>query len=260
VANNYTAPRMVLAGAGAITHQQLVDLAQKHFGKLPTHGPEEVHKEPARYTGSSIFVREDDYDNLHIAYGFRTAGWADPDQFPLIVLQSYLGSWNANCLNGAFSSSPLVSKIAENDMASSVTTFNTQYSDTGLFGVYLVSHQPTWATPLVQHVQNTLAYVSIHVDEQLLEQAKRQALATLLGNFDGSTALCEDIGRQVTSYGRHICAAEIRARIEAVNSITIQAVANRYFWDQDCVMAAIGPTYGLPDYPIMRTRTYLSRF
>jgi len=36
ISNNYTADRMVLVGAGGVDHQELVDLAQKHFGSLPT--------------------------------------------------------------------------------------------------------------------------------------------------------------------------------------------------------------------------------
>jgi processing peptidase subunit beta len=261
VLNNFTAPRMVLAGAGAITHQQLLQLGEKHFGSLPTSGREPVSLEPARYVGSSIVVREDDYDYLHLAYGFHTAGWSDADHFPLLVIQSYLGSWNSsNASVGVFSSSPLISKIAEHDLASSVTTFNTQYSDTGLFGVYAVSHQPTWASPMMEHVQDTLSYLAIHVDEQLLEQAKRHALSALLAKFDGSTALCEDIGRQMISYGRHMEIREIRARIMAVDAKAVKACANRYFWDQDFALAAIGPTYGVADYTVMRNRTYLSRF
>ena len=36
IKNNYTADRMVLVGAGGIPHEKLVELADKHFSKLPT--------------------------------------------------------------------------------------------------------------------------------------------------------------------------------------------------------------------------------
>jgi hypothetical protein len=36
IKENYHAHRMVLAGAGAVKHEQLVDLANKHFSGLPT--------------------------------------------------------------------------------------------------------------------------------------------------------------------------------------------------------------------------------
>jgi processing peptidase subunit beta len=39
---HYTAPRMVVAGAGAINHAQLTELADKSFGGLPTNPPDSL--------------------------------------------------------------------------------------------------------------------------------------------------------------------------------------------------------------------------
>jgi processing peptidase subunit beta len=53
---HYTAPRMVIAGAGAINHQELCSLASQHFGKVPTtpKGSIQVAMDPAVFTGSDI--------------------------------------------------------------------------------------------------------------------------------------------------------------------------------------------------------------
>jgi len=54
IKNHYTAPRMVIAGAGAIEHGQLCDLASQHFGGLPTapSNAAAVAMDPAVFTGS----------------------------------------------------------------------------------------------------------------------------------------------------------------------------------------------------------------
>ena len=57
IQTQYTAPRMVVAGAGAIDHNQLCDLADQHFGSLPTTPSSsgsavDVAMEPAVFTGS----------------------------------------------------------------------------------------------------------------------------------------------------------------------------------------------------------------
>ena len=48
IKTNYTADRMVLVGAGGIPHQELVDLADKHFSSFPSAAPPDatsiVHK------------------------------------------------------------------------------------------------------------------------------------------------------------------------------------------------------------------------
>ncbi len=53
---HYTAPRMVIAGAGAINHEELCALAATAFGSLPTapKGSIEVAMDPAVFTGSDI--------------------------------------------------------------------------------------------------------------------------------------------------------------------------------------------------------------
>ena len=54
ISTHYTANRMVIAGAGAVDHNELCDLAAKHFGGLPTVAPgaAAVAMEPAIFTGS----------------------------------------------------------------------------------------------------------------------------------------------------------------------------------------------------------------
>ena len=54
IKTQYTAPRMVVAGAGAVNHDELCGLAAEHFGALPSVPPKgvEVAMEPAVFTGS----------------------------------------------------------------------------------------------------------------------------------------------------------------------------------------------------------------
>jgi mitochondrial-processing peptidase subunit beta len=58
---HYTANRFVIAGAGAIDHKQLVELTEKHFGKLPAQPTGALAKtfDPAIFTGSDKRIRFD---------------------------------------------------------------------------------------------------------------------------------------------------------------------------------------------------------
>jgi len=55
---NYRAPRMVLAGAGGVKHDELVKLANKHFGSLSgsndNMGPPLTR---CRFTGEILFSK-----------------------------------------------------------------------------------------------------------------------------------------------------------------------------------------------------------
>jgi mitochondrial-processing peptidase subunit beta len=53
VATHYTAPRMVIAGAGAVNHDELCGLAAQYFGSVPaTSSLPAAAMEPALFTGS----------------------------------------------------------------------------------------------------------------------------------------------------------------------------------------------------------------
>ena len=261
IRRHYTAPRMVIAGAGAVEHDQLVKLAEKLFANVPSAPPQgqEPYMEPARFTGSDILIRYDDMPLAHVTLAYQTAGWTDPDNFPLMLIQTMLGSWDKSIHGGMHSSSRMVSNVAKWELAQSVSTFNTQYSDTGLFGVYAVA-EPTTLNNLTWAISDALTTLCYTVDDVLLAEAKNQLKMNLLSHLDGSTVICEDIGRQMLTYGRRMHPVEVLARIDAVDRNAVKQAANRFFFDRDHALAAIGPIWELPDYNYIRSRSHFARY
>ncbi|CAF1361722.1 unnamed protein product, partial [Didymodactylos carnosus] len=95
VSTHYKAPRIVLAAAGGINHEQLVKLGEEHFGKLKAGYDAEVPDLlPCRFSGSEIRHRDDDIPLAHIAICTEGTGWADADTIPLMVASTIVGSWD----------------------------------------------------------------------------------------------------------------------------------------------------------------------
>ena len=84
---HYKGPRIVLAGAGGVDHNELVKLANEHFGNIKaTYDSSQVPElKPCRFTGSDIRVRDDSMPLAHVAIAVEGAGWANPDNIPLMV-------------------------------------------------------------------------------------------------------------------------------------------------------------------------------
>lgn len=90
VNQHYKGSRMVLAGAGGVDHDQLVKLADKHFGNVTNtyEGTDIPIPSPCRFTGSDIRVRDDDMPFVYAAIAVEGAGWSNPDNIPLMIANS----------------------------------------------------------------------------------------------------------------------------------------------------------------------------
>jgi len=253
-ANNYVAPRIVIAGAGAVDHGQIVKLSEKLFGGIPSKPKQHVPKEPARFTGSDIRVRFDDNPEAHIAYAFPVAGWHDPDSFTLLVIQELIGTLTKDT-DGSLSPSPLIQKLAKDDLAKTLTAFNTLYSDIGLFGVYATA-EAIGQDDLMYYITEHLTKFAYGIDEARLADAKNSLKLKLLAQMEDSTQVADEVGRHLLTYGRRVHPVESLARIDAVDAGAIKRCANRYLYDRDPALAAVGPIYELPDYNFLRRRTY----
>ena len=260
IQTHYTAPRIVVAGAGAIDHTELAQLAEKHFGNLrsSTDGLDTLTNDPAVFTGSDLRIREDTQPLAYTAIAFESAGWASPHAFPLMVMQTLLGCWDRTSGSGANMASQLCNTVAEKHLAHSIMSFNTCYKDTGLFGVYAVS-EPTSLQDLMFYTLESMVSLCHNVTEEDVARARTQLKATMLSQLDGSSQICEDIGRQMLTYGRRMSPAEVFARIDAVDVNEVKKTAQEFISDQDIAVAGLGAIHELPDYNWLRRRTYWVR-
>ncbi|KAF7331500.1 hypothetical protein MKEN_00028900 [Mycena kentingensis (nom. inval.)] len=261
IKTNYMADRMVLVGAGGVDHAELVKLAEKNFGALPT-SPKPIRlgvssSPKPNFVGSEVRLRDDELGLAHIAIAVEGVGWSSPDYFPMMVLQSIFGNWDRSLGSAPHLSSRLSSIVFQNNLANSFMSFSTSYSDTGLWGIYLVSENLMNLDDLSHFTLREWARMSISPTSVEVERAKSQLKAGLLLGLDGTTAIAEDIGRQIVTTGRRMSPQQTEQAVDAVTLDDITRVAKKYLWDKDIAIAAVGNIEGLLDYN--RIRADMSR-
>ena len=254
IASNYAAERMVLAAAGGVDHDALVKMAESAFGKLPAK-TSIMKPEPGLYTGSEVRMRDDDMDTAHIVISLKGASFTSPDYFPLLVAQTIVGNWNRTMADGSFLSSKLAQNVAEHGLAHSFTSFNTAYTDIGLWGIYLVSDRRYELDDLVYLVQQEWVRLCLGVTEAEVERAKNQIKATMMLSLDGTMAMAEDIGKQLLVFGRHYSLQEMFKMVDAITADTVKNVCSEYLYDRCPAVAAFGPIESCPDYNRIRAST-----
>ncbi|OAN45354.1 M16 family metallopeptidase [Magnetospirillum moscoviense] len=241
---HYSAPRMVLAAAGRIDHDQLVEAADKAFANLATTAePEQV---AARYVGGD-YREERDIEQVNLVVGFDGVSYDDADYYPASVLSILLGGGM---------SSRLFQEIREKrGLVYSIYSFASSYADGGLFGIYAGTGEDEVAE-LVPVLCDEVVKICAGVSGDELQRARAQLKASILMSLESTSSRCEQVARQLLVYGRPIPTAEVVEKVEAVESTDIIRVAKRLFATTPTI-AAIGPLGQLESYEKMAQRLKL---
>ncbi|KAF1943550.1 hypothetical protein EJ02DRAFT_400272 [Clathrospora elynae] len=264
IKTNYTADRMVLVGAGGIPHAQMVDLAEKYFGSVPSE-PQDYsaksiaaeQKQKPDFIGSEVRLRDDTMGTANIAIAVEGVSWSDPDYFTALVTQAIVGNWDRAMGTSDYLGSKLSNFVSQNALANSFMSFSTSYSDTGLWGIYLTTSNLTQIDDLVHFTLREWSRLSMNVSSAEVERAKAQLKASILLSLDGTTAVAEDIGRQIVTTGRRLSPEEVERVVGRITEKDVMNFAKNKLWDRDVAVSAVGQIEGLFDYN--RIRNDMSR-
>lgn len=231
----YTVDNVVVAAAGNVDHPELCSLAEK-FADLG--GTETEPRRPvAAYRGGDY--REGRHlEQLHLVMGFEGVGFADPAYYAQSVLSTLLG--------GGMSSRLFQEVREKRGLAYSIHSFNSHYSDTGLFGIY-AGTGPGDAAELIPAVCDEILGVLSKLPEEEVERAKAQLRASLLMGLESTANRCEQVGTQMLVFGRPVPPAEVVSHLAEVDAASIQAAATRMLAAPP-TLAALGPLAGLEEY------------
>ncbi len=233
---HYAASNVVVAAAGALEHEAVLDLVARHFADLPAAPPPAA--EPARYAGGE-FRESRDLDQVHIMLGFPGVAYGEADFYPALLLSTLLG--------GGMSSRLFQEVREKRGLVYSIYSFTAPYKDGGLFGIYAGTGEHE-AAELVPVTLQELHKVQQSVSEVELARARAQVKASLLMSLESTGSRCEQLARQMQVFGRLIPTAETVARLTAVSVEDVSRAAARLFRAAP-TLAALGPSGQVPGLP-----------
>ena len=241
MAGHYHAGRMILAAAGKLEHDALVERASRLFSGLSRGEP--VPPPPARYRGGD-FRGEEDHEQVHLVLGVPGLPLGHPDQFAMAALSTVLG--------GGMSSRLFQEVREKRGLVYSIYSFHAGFADSGLFGVYAGTGEKSLKelTPLIF---DEIAGVAKSVAPEELARAKAQLKADVLMSLESTSARAEQIARQLTIYGRIFPPAEVTAMIEKVGEADLARCA-ALLLKGPLTVTTLGPAKTLESYEKLSAR------
>ncbi|ODV94114.1 hypothetical protein PACTADRAFT_50994 [Pachysolen tannophilus NRRL Y-2460] len=255
ITTNYKGDRMVLVGAGCVDHEELVNFAQQSFGHVPKSTQAAPLGTPRGklpvFYGDEVKINDLSLPTSHVVLAVEGVSWNAPDYFTALVTQAIVGNWDRAMNYGSNSPSPLASSVSNNGnpLANSYMSFSTSYSDIGLWGIYLVTDKNANLKPLIDSVlQEWQRIRNGNISNDEVETAKSQLKGSLLLSLDGSTAIAEDIGRQIVTTGHRLSPEEVFQRVNKINKDDVIAWANWKLTNKPIAIAALGNVESLPSH------------
>lgn len=237
----YTAPRTVLAAAGNIDHDAFVRLAERHFAGLSRVQPE--LPEEASYRGGE-FREARDLEQVHVLLGFNGVPYDHPHFYSTAVLSTLLGGGM---------SSRLFQEIRERrGLVYSIYSFASSYTDGGLFSIYAGTGADEVAE-LIPVMCDEVMRVTDGVGDAELARARAQLKAGILMSMESTSSRCEQLARQVLTYGRPLPMDELVDHIEAVDAAKVRDAAALVLRGEP-TLAVLGPVGRVEPYDAVRRR------
>lgn len=213
----YTLPRIVVAVAGNVEHEHVVELLRSALAERLTG---DAHPEPPR-SGRARLPRQrslalctDDSEQAHLLLGCRTFDRHDDRRFTLGVLNAALG--------GGMSSRLFQEVRERRGLAYSVYSGTSSYGDTGTLSVY-AGCQPSRLGEVAEVIREMLATVAAEgLTEAEVARGRGQLRGGLVLSMEDSAARMSRLGRAELNHGEHLSVERVLERIDAV---TTEAVA-----------------------------------
>lgn len=126
---NYTADKIIVALAGPIAYQKVVEQSIKFLGDIPLSKNNSIRTEPNLSNFKIEKEIQKDINQVHICLARKTFGVKDKRRSQLALL---------NMILGGMTTSRLFQKIREEEaLAYNTTSFVNNYYDASIFGIYL---------------------------------------------------------------------------------------------------------------------------
>ncbi|HEV8532845.1 MAG TPA: pitrilysin family protein [Methylomirabilota bacterium] len=228
----YTPGRVVVAVAGHVEHDQVVDCFARRFEAFARATPPPPPVEtPSLQPGIDMHSRP--LEQVQVIMGFPGVSDTDPQRYALYLL---------NDIVGGSMSSRLFQEVRERQgLVYSVHSGTQQYRDTGILYFYAGTDPANFGKVLKAFVREVRALKKDGVTAEELRRAKDHLKGNLLLSLESSSSRMNRLARQELRFGAFHSIDDMLGEIDGVRPEEVEALIHRVLDEEQMALVTLGP-------------------
>ncbi len=228
----YVGHNILIAAAGNLEHQQIVNQIEQSFSVVAPGVPNNVCTLPEYSPGVQVAAKE--LEQTHFCLGCKAFPQNHDDRFTLHLLNSILG--------GSMSSRLFQKIREERGLAYSIYSYLNTHSDAGSLVVYGGTRPDDLQDTLSLVLEQFSDLCIGNIDHDELQMAREQMKGTLLLSLESSDNRMTRLAKNEIFLGHQPEIKDIIAEIDKVTVESLQRVARQLMTDDSLNLHVTGPT------------------
>ncbi len=218
--DRYQPWNLLVAVAGNIEHEKVVEIVKRYFGEVQSKEQEEQDQRLNDYQPDQKTYTKP-IEQTHLIIGRRGLNFDHDDKYRLLLANTVLG--------GGMSSRLHQNVREQHGYCYSINTFNQSYKDTGLFGIY-VGTDYDYLDHVRELINKELKKIREEtIPEQELREAKAQLKGKLVLSLESTSNRMSRLAKSELYYDRFITIDELIQEIDSVEEEEIKRFAVDFF-------------------------------
>ncbi len=228
----YTPGRVVVAVAGHVEHEQVVDCFARRFEAFSRETPPS-HPMEAPTLQPGIDMHSRPLEQVQVVMGFPGVSETAPQRYALYLL---------NDIVGGSMSSRLFQEVRERQgLVYSVHSGTQQYRDTGVLYFYAGTDPANFGKVLKAFVREVGALKKDGVTAEELRRAKDHLKGNLLLSLESSSSRMNRLARQELRFGAFHSIDDMLGEIDGVRPEAVEALIHRVLDEEQMALVTLGP-------------------
>lgn len=235
----YRPSNLIVAAVGNMFHAELVQLIDRHLGGLSGELVQPQFTLPV--SRGDVLTIEKDTEQVHLCIAVPGASRVDPLRYSVSVLDMLLG--------GSMSSRLFQDLREERGLVYSTYSYNTCYSDAGLFGIYAGVSRENLEQVIHLILEQIRQVREGNVSESEIARAKEQLKANLVINLESMGNRMSRLAKLALFHERLVVPDEVMRQIDSVTLSNVVETAQLVLDPSRLAVSAVGPVDdSLSDY------------